>query len=206
MKLVRGVLGLVAFAFSLPVDAAPPPAVFKDAAGNVYIHSGVTAGAKVNVALVGAPLTRKIRAGYCGQITLNPSTSSDLGDSVNVGGTNISLATITTPATLPKCVGNAFEPPATVHFRTSDGRYTLRGFTPGVSYSVQFNDVPASGNAIVNGCGFATIRNTTKRPLPAQIKVNGTAYSVVSLPIADPPICRRNTETGVSTRYVPVSW
>lgn len=206
----RGVafLGLVAIALTAtPVNAVPPPAVFKDEAGNVYVHSGVTAGARVNVALVGAPLTRKIRAGYCGQISLAPTTSTpDIGDSVTIGGTAINLAALTTPANVPKCVGNAFDPPATAHFKDAAGKFVLRGFTPGVSYDVKFTDVPATGNATVNGCNFATIRNTDKRPLPAQIKVNGTAHTVASLPVANPPICRRNSESGVSTRYVPASW
>jgi hypothetical protein len=199
-------LGALAF-YAAPINAAPPPAVFKDEAGNVYVHTGVTAGARVDVDLVGTPLTRKIRAGYCGQITLSPSTSvPNLGNSVTVGTTNINLAGLTTPAVLPKCVGNAFEPAATGHFKTPDGRYTLTGYTPGVSYDVKFIDVPASGNATVNGCSFAVIRNTPKRPLPAQIKINGTAHNVASLPVADPPICRRNSVSGVSTRYVPASW
>jgi hypothetical protein len=201
-------LGLAAIAlYAAPINAAPPPAVFKDAAGNVYVHTGVTAGARVNVDLVGAPLTRKIRAGYCGQITLSPSTSvPNIGDSVTIGGTVINLAALTVPTNVPKCVGNAFDPPATAHFKDAGGKYILRGFTPGVSYDVKFDDVPATGNATVNGCNFATIRNTDKRPIPAQIKINGTAHTVASLPTADPPICRRNSATGVSTRYVPGSW
>lgn len=198
--------GGIAFSFQ-PVSAAPPPAVFKDAAGNVYVHAGVTAGSRVDVDLVGAPLSRKIRAGYCGQITLSPSTSvPTLGNTVTISGTTINLATITTPAVLPRCVGNAFDPPAAANFKSLDGRFTLRGYTSGVSYDVTFNDLPSSGNATVNGCSFATIRNTTARPLPAQIKINGTAQALASLPIADPPICRRNSATGISTRYVPASW
>lgn len=208
MRSCVALLGLAAIAFyAAPVDAAPPPAVFKDSTGNVYIHTGVTAGSRVSVDLVGAPLTRRIRAGYCGQITLSPSVSvPDLGDSVMVGTTTVNLTTITTPATLPRCTGNAFDPPAAGHFKTADGRYTLTGFNAGASYNVKFTDVPASGNATVNGCSFATIRNTTARPVPAQIKINGTAHTVASLPVANPPICRRNSETGVSTRYVPASW
>jgi hypothetical protein len=201
-------LGLAAIAlYAAPINAAPPPAVFKDDAGNVYVHTGVTAGSRVDVDLVGAPLTRKIRAGYCGQITLGPSTSvPNIGDSVTIGGTVINLASLTVPANVPKCVGNAFDPPAAANFKTADGKYVLKGYTPGASYDVKFDDVPASANATVNGCSFATIRHTTKRPLPAQIKINGTAHTVASLPTANPPICRRNSETGVSTRYVPASW
>lgn len=199
-------LGAIAL-YTTPINAAPPPAVFKDALGNVYIHAGVTAGSRVDVDLVGAPLVRRIRAGYCGQISLSPSTSlPTLGNSVTISGTAINLTTITTPAILPRCVGNAFDPPATANFKSTDGRFTLRGYTPGVAYDVIFTDLPSSGNATVNGCSFATIRNTTARPIPAQIKVNGTTQTTASLPVADPPICRRNSATGVSTKYVPASW
>lgn len=125
---------------------------------------------------------------------------------MTIGGTVINLASLTTPANVPRCVGSAFDPPATANFKDAAGKFVLRGYTPGASYDVKFDDVPASGNATVNGCSFATIRNTTKKPLPAQIKINGTAYTVASLPVSAPPICRRNSETGVSTRYVPASW
>lgn len=208
MRSCVALLGLAAIAFyAAPVDAAPPPAVFKDSTGNVYVHSGVTAGSRIDVDLVGAPLVRKIRAGYCGQITLSPSTSiSSLGNSVTISGTAINLTTITTPTVLPRCVGNAFDPPATANFKSTDGRFTLRGYTPGAAYDVTFTDVPSSGNATVNGCSFAIIRNTTARPIPAQIKINGTAQTTASLPVADPPICRRNSATGASTKYVPASW
>lgn len=209
-KQALSVLGLSAIALSaVPVSAAPPPAVFKDSAGNVYIHSGtgITSGARVKVDLVGSPLVRKLRAGYCGQITLSPSTSlPSLGDSVTVSGTTINLATISTTTTPPRCTGNAFEPATTTPYKLASGRIVLPGYTAGVSYEVIFDDLPSSANATVNGCSFATIRNTTNRPLPAQIRVNGTSYTLASLTTAEPPLCRRDTSSGVSTKYTPVSW
>jgi len=64
---------------------------------------------------------------------------------------------------------------------------------------VKFDDVPASGNATVNGCSLPLFGTPQKKPLPAQIKINIRCSVLVLLP----PICRRNSETGVSTRYVP---
>lgn len=199
-------LGAIALS-AIPANAATPGPVFKDAAGNVYVHSGVVSGARVEVDLVGVPLTRRIRAGYCGQITLSPSTSlPSLGNSVTINGTTINLATINTVATAPSCTGNAFNPPTTTPFKLASGRVVLTGYSAGTSYEVKFDDLPASGNATVNGCSFATIRNTTARPLPASIKINGTSYTVASLDIADPPLCRRDALTGVSTKYIPATW
>lgn len=194
----------------IPANAVVPPDVFKDAAGNVYVHSGtgITSGARVEVDLVGVPLTRRIRAGYCGQLTLSPSTSvPSLGNSVTINnGTPIDLTAITTTTTPPSCTGNAFTPATTTPFKLANGRIVLPGYIAGTVYNVKFNDLPSSANATVNGCNFATIRHTTARPLPASIKINGTSYTVASLDIADPPLCRRDASTGVSTRYVPATW
>lgn len=200
-------LGVIALSQS-PANAAPPPAVFKDSAGNVYIHTGVIAGARVDVDLVGAPLVRRVRAGYCGQLTLSPSTSlPSLGDSVTINnGTAIDLTTIATTTTPPSCTGNAFVPATTTPYKLSTGRVVLTGYTAGAVYNVKFDDLPSSVNATVNGCSFATIRNTTARPLPAAIKINGTDYTVVTLTTAEPPLCRRDASSGVSTKYIPATW
>ncbi len=208
MKRSLSLLSLGALAlWAIPASAVVPPTVFKDANGNVYVHNGVTASARVEVSLIGVPLTRRIRAGYCGQITLSPSTSvPSLGDSVTINGTTINLTTIATTTTPPSCTGNTFNPPTTTAFKLASGRVVLPGYTAGVAYNVQFNDLPSSANTTVNGCSFATIRNTTARPLPAQISINGMSYTVSSLTTADPPLCRRDAATGISTKYVPSTW
>jgi len=69
-------LGAIALR-SLPGDADPPPAVFKDSYGNVYVHSGVIAGSRLKVGLIGQPYKRTLRAGRCGQINLSPSSLSE---------------------------------------------------------------------------------------------------------------------------------
>lgn len=207
-KRVLSLIGLGAIALSQsPVNAAVPPAVFKDASGNVYVHAGVTSGSRVEVDLVGTALTRKIRAGYCGQISLTPSTSlPSLGNSVTINGTTVNLATISTVAVAPTCTSNTFTPATTTPFKLASGKVVLTGYTAGTSYEVKFNDLPASANATVNACGFATIRNTTKRPLPASIKVNGTSYTLATLTAADPPLCRKDSASGIATKYVPDTW
>jgi len=57
-------------------------------------------------------------------------------------GTVINLASLTTPANVPKCVGNAFDPPATANFKDAAGKFVLRGYTPGAN-DVKFDDVPS---------------------------------------------------------------
>jgi hypothetical protein len=207
-KRVLSLLSLSAIALpSITANAATPPGVFKDSSGNVYVHTGVTSGSKVEVALVGTALTKKIRAGYCGQISLTPSTSlPSLGNSVTINGTTVNLATISTVATAPSCSSNTFTPATTTPFKLASGKVVLVGYTAGTSYEVKFNDLPASANATVNACNFALIRNTTKRPLPSQIKVNGTSYTISTLTTADPPLCRKDSSTGISTKYVPGTW
>lgn len=208
VKKALTLLGLSAFTLSsIAANAAIPPSVFKDASGNVYVHTGVTAGAKVEVALVGTALTKKVRAGYCGQITLNPSTSlPSLGNSVTINGTTINLATINTVATAPSCTSNTFTPATTTPFKLASGKVVLTGYSAGTSYDVKFNDLPSTANTTVNACNFATIKSTTKRPLPSQIKVNGTSYTISTLTTADPPLCRKDSSTGTSTKYVPDTW
>lgn len=193
---------------AIPANAVVPPSVFKDSVGNVYVHNGVAAGSRLKVELIGQPLKRRVRAGYCGQLTLRPSSASpSLGSSVTINsGTAISLTTIAVTAQPPRCSSNAFTPATNSHFKTSDGQVVLVGYTPGVLYDVAFEDVPNTFNVTVNGCNFAQIRPTETRPLTAQIAVNDMAYTVSNLVIADPPICRRNSLTNISTRYVPANW
>jgi len=53
--IVRRGVALWAYSWFAILTNAAPPAVFKDSTGNVYVHTGVTAGSRVNVDLVGAP-------------------------------------------------------------------------------------------------------------------------------------------------------
>lgn len=199
--------GLSVVVTSLPADASPPPAVFKDSYGNIYVHSGVTAGSRLKVQLIGQPYKRMMRAGRCGQITLSPSsTTPSLGNSVTINGKHINLTTIATDSTIPKCTGNAFTPATSSNFKTSKGKITLVGYTAGQSYEIFFNELPNTFNATVNGCAFAKIRPSNTRHLTSQITINGASYNVSDLTIAEPPMCHKDSGTNTSTLYVPSSW
>ncbi len=191
--------------YNLPADADPPPAVFKDSVGNVYVHSGFKAGARLAVEFIGQPFKKRLRAGACGQITFGPSaTMTSIGNSITINGATIDLTNISAASPVPKCTNGTFSPTTTSNFETSKGRVTLIGYTAQQSYSVLFNDVTNHFNTTVNGCAFAVIKSTANRPLTAQIKINGTAYNVSSLTTAEPPLCRKNGAT--VSLYTPSSW
>jgi hypothetical protein len=200
------------------VQAAPPPDVFKDSLGNVYVH-GTTANnlGELAAATTSEKLTRRVRAGYCGEIRLaTSSTLPSIGDSWTVGASTklrTGLVSITMREDLPRCSGNAFTPALSTAITTAGGyidattsvpRVFLTGFTPGISYDVMFNDVFASQNLRPNECGFFRIPNTERNPVPASLTIGGTSYTVASLTTATPPLCRREG-TGY-VRYTPDSW
>lgn len=200
---------------ALPALAAPPPDVFRDASGNVYVH-GATATALASSAnariQTSEPLTRSLRAGYCGEIRLSESTSlPSIGNSWTIGGTTYqrtSMTTFSNPDLLPRCRSNVFTPAASGHFvdaTTDTDRVTITGLTPGMSYEVSFNNVYASQNARANACGFFRFSSSQANPLPASLTINGTAYTVSSLPTANPPLCQRDS-SGSYVRYVPTTW
>lgn len=192
---------------NLPGDATPPPAVFKDSAGNIYVHSGVNPGEHLKVALVGQPYKKNIKAGNCGQISIGTSTSMpSVGNTITIDGTTIDLSKIPVTSSVPKCTNGAYNPTPSGNFQTAKGRYELLGYTAGQSYSVSFNDVPNHFNATVNGCSFAVIKSTANHPLSttSQLTINGTSYAVSSLTVADPPVCKKNGST--VTMYTPASW
>lgn len=217
VKTVPSLLGLAALVFgsslfsialtSLPGDATPPPAVFKDSAGNIYVHSGVNPNDHLKVGLVGQPYKKSVKAGACGQISIGTSTSMpSVGNTITIDGTTIDLTKIAVASSAPKCTNGAYTPTPTGNFQTAKGKYELVGYTAGQSYSVTFNDVPSHFNATVNSCGFAAIKSTASHPVSttAQITINGTSYTTSSLTVADPPLCRKNGST--VTMYTPASW
>lgn len=197
-------LGVIALT-SLPADAAAPPAVFKDSAGTVYVHSGVSAGQKLKVEYIGQAFKKTVKAGACGQITLGTNASMPrLGNSVVVGNMTINLATVVTATTpLPKCTNGTWKTTPSANYKTATKVY-LVGYTPQQSYVASFPDVDNHFNATVNGCAFATIKSTPSRPMPSAIKIDGTSYTVSSLTTTDPPLCRKTGST--VTLYTPPSW
>jgi len=192
---------------SLPAQAAPPPSVFKDTLGNVYVISGVNYGDKVKVELAGVPLQKKVRAGACGQLSIHTSLSMpSVGTHVTVNGTAINLSSIATATGTVKCTATtgAFTPPVSQSYKDAKGKYILVGYTPGTQYDVTYSDLPAYFNVAVNHCAFATVKATSTHPLSGSFKINGTSYNSSTLTVADPPLCKRQGTSYV--KLVPATW
>lgn len=213
---------VVAVTAALPAFAAPPPDVFKDSRGNVYVHGtlATTLNNQTSARIeTDEALTRKIRAGYCGEVRISTSSSlPNIGTSWTIGGTTRQLAnlpSVTAREMLPRCSGNAFAPTLTSEMTSAGGyvdntgnvpRVYLVGYTVGVSQDVMFNGVNASQSARPNQCGYYRISNTEANPIADTLTINGTDYTVASLTVADPPLCQRGANGSSYVRYNPLSW
>lgn len=195
----------IALAFN--VTAAPPPDVFRDADDNVYVI-GATAeamGDRMEVTSQDEPLTRRRRAGFCGETRLSTtSTLPALGDSWTLRGqtyTRTGFVTVTDRDALPKCRNATWTPALTPEITAAGGfvdatvegrdRVYILGGEPGVSDDVTFNDVPSSSRKRPNACGFFRISNTLRNPIPATLTIGENTYTVNQLPVGVPPLCRR---------------
>jgi len=212
-----GLAGAVAPMF--PSLAAPPPDVFRDSDGNVYVHGTTAAGLATNAtASTSEDLVRRVQAGYCGELRLSTSSSlPSIGDSWTVGGTSrarASLPSITDSDLLPTCRNATWTPALTPAITAAGGfidnsvtgrdRVYLLGFSSGVSQEVTFNDVSETQRLRTNACGFVRISNTAANPVPDTLTISGQSYTTTSLTVAAPPLCRR--EGAGYVQYTPESW
>lgn len=224
IRIQRSLLALTALAGVLapmiPALAAPPPNVFQDADGNVYIHGSLAAGLASNAtAQTSGFLTRNVRPGYCGEIRLATSASlPSIGDSWTIGGTNrlrSNLVSITSDSLLPSCRNAAWTPTLTAAITAAggfvdntpggNGRVVLLGFASGVSTPVEFADIPQSMSLRRNQCGFVRISNSASNPAPASLTIGGTTYNTTTATIATAPLCRE-TGNGTYETFTPSSW
>lgn len=224
IRIQRSLLALTALAGILapmiPALAAPPPNVFKDADGNVYIHGTLAAGLSSDAtAQTSGSLTRNVRPGYCGEIRLAPSASlPSIGNSWSIGGTTrlrSNLINITSDTALPACRNAAWSTALTAAITAAggyvdntpggDGRVVLVGFTPGVATAVQYTDVPQSISLRRNQCGFVRISNSASNPAPASLTIGGTTYNTTTATIATAPRCIE-TGNGTYETFTPSSW
>lgn len=212
MKLLKK-LGLVALG-SLSLASSMLPAfaadIFRDSTGNVYVQgTAATTLTGIGRITTNDPLTRSVRAGFCGELVLNTNTAIPvIGDAWKVGTTNVSRpsATITSRDLLPSCRNGVFAPAASNSFvdATTPGRdrVVLTGFMPGQSYQVEYTGIDSSRSARPNNCGFFRFSNTITNPIASELTINGAAVTVASLPIDNPPLCQRQS-SGSYVRYIP---
>ncbi|NJL41835.1 MAG: hypothetical protein HC899_38060 [Leptolyngbyaceae cyanobacterium SM1_4_3] len=207
-----GLLSVVPSALApVPAIAQSTPDIFRDSAGNVYVQNAAatTLASGGRRIITNEPLTRSIRAGFCGELVISTSTTLPaIGNAWTVGTTNVSrpTTTVTNREALPTCRNAAFVPAASGSFvdATTPGRdrVVLTGYAPGQSYQVQFTGINSSQTVTQNQCGFFRLSNTQTNPLPTQLTINGSAVTVASLPVAAPPLCQRQSN-GSYIRYVP---
>lgn len=184
--------------------ATPPPAVYKAADGEIVMHTGLSPSEQVDVEYPNIPATRKLKADYCGLVTIPNSDSQPIGSTVTIdGGSPISVSSLPIQ-TKPPCVNNTLQESRTSNFKLSNGSVIIVGKTPGISSTVSFDGSNTVRRVRANNCGFLTIRPTDALPIGTSIKLNGTTYTVSSLSTDKLPVCR--SEDGMSVKYVPSTW
>jgi len=202
MKLKRfGLIGLAiasAITAAIPVGAVPyeNSNVYRaQERGQSYLYVSASSGTEVTVSMPGSSTSARL-ANACGIIALSQPTAGWSGP-IRVGSQTITPASLPTQL-LPGCSDGQLAEARPNHFRDTNGRVYLVGFTAGSSHAVTIAR-PVTRRSTANACGFARISfgDTT----PQTVQVGGTSYNVMTLPNAGAgPICR----TGEA--YVPADW
>jgi|GEM_PF-2104638 len=195
---VGGILFTAAAAF-----AAPPPAVYKTAAGEIVLHSGLTATQQVLVEYPNIPAARKIKADYCGLVTVPTSDSQPIGSTVTVDGTQLTVSSLPVQ-TKPACSNNTLAESRTANFKLTNGSVVVVGKTPGITSTVLFDGANTKRSLRANGCGFLVVRPSDSLPIGSSLVFNSTSYTLSSLSTDSMPLCR--TENGSAVRYNPATW
>lgn len=184
-------------------NAAPPPAVYKTADGEVIWHSGLSANQQVDVDYPNIPAKRKIKANFCGIVVVPNSATQPIGASLKVGTDTITVSTLPVQ-TMPRCENNVLAESRPANFKLANGNVAVVGKTAGISYDVEFVGSSHSKSFRANNCGFLVIRPTAALPIGSSIVLNGTTHTVSSLVTEKEPVCRN--DSGAAVRYDPASW
>lgn len=199
-------LGVAAIACSIaPASAIPygSNTVYKTTdSGNTTVYISATPNSRVQVELGTIDRSTARIAGACGEVRISiPSSGSFAG--LKVDGQAIDASALPTQ-TLPACNSGSFVEARAANFKTPNGQVVIVGKTPGSGVAISLPN-EATRNVTINSCGFGTLRNSSTLTLPSSFQINGTSYTLSSLPDAgEPPVCR--TSNGNSTGYVPSSW
>lgn len=206
---------LVALLSTSPLAfASTPPDVFRGTDGRIYIH-GQSSISNPPVIVSTTPPSRRIRAGSCGELTINRTQSlPQLGAEFRVVGVDTFdwVEPFQNLDSMPRCVNGqmvpAFDSKA---FGLREGseltRVVLLGegnpFTPGISYPVEMSNIETTRRPRPNACGFYRVSSTDRFPV-SYVSIGSTRIQVAGLPVAAPPICVRRS--GQPYHYIPVSW
>jgi hypothetical protein len=206
--LILTVMGIGAVASSLAPAAAVKyngASVYKateNGITTVYIDG--TAGSKMAVDLGQVTKTTSKLATACGDVKISIPKGNTSYTGLTVDGVAIDYAALPIQ-TLPTCLNGQFTEARTANFKTAKGQVIIVGKTPNTSVSIT---VPSDSlkNLAINGCGTGVLKAAKGTTLPATFTINGTSYTLASLPDAGHgPVCKKSSD-GTYSAYTPSSW
>lgn len=183
--------------------AAPPPAVYKAMDGEIIMHSGLTPSEQVSVEYPNIPAVRKLKADYCGLVTVPTSATQPIGSTLTVDGSQITVSSLPMQAK-PACNNNVLSESRPTNFKLSNGSVVVVGKTPGMSSTVTFDGSNTKRVVRANACGVLVVRSTDALPIGSAIILNGSSQTVSGLQTDTMPLCR--TDGNTSVRYNPANW
>ena len=200
--------------FGTAAIAAPPPNVFQDGDGRVWVHNQ-TPNSLVKFDFIDRLIERKVTANYCGLIVLRWYW---VNDEAPISFPQGSFAWNGNPTTkpgypvtqaLPTCVNNVLSEPRPANFTTPEGDIVLVNQTPGLAYSVRTSRRSYTRRA--NACGYVGFIPPAQFGLGSNPRVvitqgNGTVstHPDGTLTVADRALCVKQGATYI--KLVPQSW
>ncbi|MBO3464263.1 hypothetical protein G7B40_037910 [Aetokthonos hydrillicola Thurmond2011] len=207
-KLISALFGVSSLAYSMAPAAAVQyngASVYKateNGVTTVYIDG--TANSKVAVDLGQLAKTTSKIATECGSVKISTPKGNPEFTGLTVDGLAINYANLSTQ-TLPACVNGTFAESRTGNFKTAKGQVIIVGKTPGASVSISVL-ADSMRSITVNGCGNALLRASKGSTLPATFTINGSSYTLASLPDSGHgPVCKKASD-GTYAAYTPSNW
>ena len=103
------------------------------------------------------------------------------------------------------CTNGTFSEARTANFKTAKGQVVIVGKTANTSVSIVLAG-DSTKNLAINACGTGVLHAAKGDTLPDTFTVNGSSYTLASLPDAGKgPVCKKSA-TGAYTTYTPSTW
>jgi hypothetical protein len=172
--------------------------IYRVGSGTVYFSA--PAGSTITLKVPGTATTKLLTPNAQGYAILKPPTGklfSPLAPIIKVNGADVNFTSLPV-GTIPATTG----PSPTENFQTAAGEVVLANLTgpTTVVYSI-----PKDKTLTVNACGFTKLGSTTS-PAPSNFSYQSVDNVTSALPDAqNPPICKKDSLTGISTGYKPVT-
>jgi uncharacterized alkaline shock family protein YloU len=168
----------------------------------VYIDG--TAGSKVAVDLGQVTKTTSKLPTACGDVKISIPKGNTSYTGLTVDEVAIDYASLPIQ-TLPTCLNGQFTETRTANFKTAKGQVIIVGKTPNTPVSIT---VPSDllRSLAINGCGTGVLKAAKGTTLPATFTINGTSYTLASLPDAGHGSVCKKASDGTYSAYTPSSW